>query len=214
MTPEQIDALAWDKGAGLLPAIIQDAERGQVLMLGYMDRAALQATLACGHVTFYSRSRQRLWRKGETSGNGLRVVGIAADCDQDALLVRAAPEGPTCHTGAQSCFGEAAGCFRADDTHTAQSFLAHLENIIEQRISTRPEGSYTARLWSEGTIRMAQKVGEEGVEVALAAVAQTDERLVCESADLLFHLAVLLKSRGLSLVHAIAELERRHRATP
>lgn len=207
LAPGQIEALDWDKTGGLLPAIVQDARRGTVLMLGYMNRAALEETLRSGHVTFYSRSRQQLWTKGETSGNVLRCTGIAADCDRDTLLVLALPAGPTCHTGARSCFGEA-GASQAEHL----SFLAELESVIEQRIRDRPEGSYTARLWSQGTTRMAQKVGEEGLEVALAAATQEDEQLVSESADLLFHLALLLKNRGLSLSTIAQELERRHAA--
>jgi phosphoribosyl-ATP pyrophosphohydrolase/phosphoribosyl-AMP cyclohydrolase len=207
MTPEQIPTLAWDKSDGLLPATIQDASSGRVLMLGYMNQEALRATLASGRVTFFSRSKQRLWTKGETSGNFLDLVEVAADCDQDALLILARPAGPTCHRGSQSCFGDA---LRSDAT--GLSFLAQLEAVIGQRISERPEGSYTAQLWSRGPTRMAQKVGEEGLEVALAAVTQADEQLVGEAADLLFHLALLLKSRGLSLAKVVQELEARHAA--
>ncbi len=207
MTPEQISTLAWDKSDGLLPATIQDAGSGRMLMLGYMNQEALRATLASGQVTFFSRSKQRLWTKGETSGNFLDLVEVAADCDQDALLILARPAGPTCHRGTQSCFGDA---LRSDAT--GLSFLAQLEAVIGQRISERPEGSYTAKLWSRGPTRMAQKVGEEGLEVALAAVTQADEQLVGEAADLLFHLALLLKSRGLSLAKVVQELEARHAA--
>src|SRR5690606_23937002 len=195
-------------GDGLLPAVVQDARSGTVLMLGYMNREALRATLSEGRVTFFSRSKDRLWTKGETSGHFLNVVSVQADCDNDALLITANPQGPTCHTGAQSCFGETQTDARA------LSFLARLESVIAQRISERPDGSYTARLWSEGPTRIAQKVGEEGVEVALAAVTQADDRLVSESADLLFHLALLLKSRNLSLTDAVKELEQRHRTKP
>lgn len=205
MKLEQVDSLAWDKGDGLLPAVVQDARSGTVLMLGYMNREALRATLSEGRVTFFSRSKDRLWTKGETSGHFLNVVSVQADCDNDALLITANPQGPTCHTGAQSCFGETQTDARA------LSFLARLESVIAQRISERPDGSYTARLWSEGPTRIAQKVGEEGVEVALAAVTQPDERLVGETADLLFHLALLLKSRNLSLADAVKELESRHK---
>jgi len=205
MKLEQVDSLAWDKGDGLLPAVVQDARSGTVLMLGYMNREALRATLSEGRVTFFSRSKDRLWTKGETSGHFLNVVSVQADCDNDALLITANPQGPTCHTGAQSCFGETQTDARA------LSFLARLESVIAQRISERPDGSYTARLWSEGPTRIAQKVGEEGVEVARAAVTQPDERLVGETADLLFHLALLLKSRNLSLADAVKELESRHK---
>jgi phosphoribosyl-ATP pyrophosphohydrolase/phosphoribosyl-AMP cyclohydrolase len=202
-----IDTLAWDKGDGLLPAIVQDAASGQVLMLAFMNRAALRQTLAEKRVTFYSRTKQRLWTKGETSGHFLELVSITADCDNDSLLVTATPHGPTCHTGTQSCFGDEVATGAAD-----LAFLGKLEAVIAQRIAEKPEGSYTARLWSEGKTRMAQKVGEEGVEVALASVTQADDRLVSESADLLFHLALLLKSRGLSLTDVVGELARRHAA--
>jgi phosphoribosyl-AMP cyclohydrolase / phosphoribosyl-ATP pyrophosphohydrolase len=209
MTPEQIDTLDWSKSDGLIPAVVQDAANGMVLMLGYMNREALQRTVATRRVTFYSRSKQRLWVKGETSGHFLDVVTIAADCDADTLLVMAHPRGPACHMGTRSCFG--------DDVVTegaSLSFLARLEAVIAQRVSDRPEGSYTARLWAEGPTRIAQKVGEEGVEVALAAVTQADDRLIGESADLLFHIALLLKSRNLSLAAVVRELEQRHAAKP
>lgn len=205
MTPEQIDALDWRKAEGLIPAIVQDARSGSVLMLGYMNRQALEHTLSEKRVTFFSRSKNRLWTKGETSNNFLRLVSIVADCDQDSLLVTAHPDGPTCHTGTASCFGD------SPLTEAARlSFLAQLESVIAQRVSERPEGSYTARIWSEGPTRIAQKVGEEGVEVALAAVTQADDRLIAESADLLFHLTLLLKSRNLSLSAVVKELEQRH----
>lgn len=207
MTLERVGQLDWDKGDGLLPAIVQDAGNAQVLMLGYMNKQALRATLTERRVTFYSRSKQRLWTKGETSGHFLNVVAVVADCDQDALLVMATPSGPTCHLGTRSCF---AGAPESDATQLA--FLAQLEAVIAQRIGERPEGSYTARLWSQGLNRMAQKVGEEGVEVALAAVTQADGALVSESADLVFHLALLLRSRGLSLTNIVRELESRHAA--
>lgn len=207
MKLEQIESLDWSKGDGLLPAVVQDARTGKVLMLGYMNREALRATLGEKRVTFYSRSKQRLWTKGETSGNFLHLVDAAIDCDNDTILVTANPDGPTCHNGTESCFGDAIG-----PTASHLSFLSQLESVIEQRVSARPEGSYTARLWAEGTTRMAQKVGEEGVEVALAAVTQNADKLVGEAADLLFHLTLLLKSRQLSLADVVAELERRHAA--
>jgi phosphoribosyl-AMP cyclohydrolase / phosphoribosyl-ATP pyrophosphohydrolase len=207
MKLDQVTALDWDKNDGMLPAIVQDARTGHVLMLAYMNREALRITLAEKRATFFSRSRNRLWTKGESSGNFLHVVAVEADCDQDTLLVLANPAGPTCHRGSRSCFGDDV------ETEAAElSFLMRLESVIAQRISDRPEGSYTARLWSEGPTRIAQKVGEEGVEVALAAVTQDDERLVGESADLLFHLALLLKSRNLSLAAVVRELEQRHKA--
>jgi phosphoribosyl-ATP pyrophosphohydrolase/phosphoribosyl-AMP cyclohydrolase len=209
MKLEQIEQLAWTKSDGLIPAIIQDAQTSQVLMLGYMNRDALRETLANKRVTFYSRSKARLWTKGETSGHFLDVISVAADCDNDTLLITARAHGPTCHNGTQSCFGDEVN---ADARQLA--FLNRLESVIAQRLADRPEGSYTARLWAQGPTRIAQKVGEEGVEVALAAVTQTDDRLVSESADLLFHLALLLKSRNLSLNAVVHELERRHAAKP
>jgi phosphoribosyl-ATP pyrophosphohydrolase/phosphoribosyl-AMP cyclohydrolase len=207
MTPEQIAALDWQKGGGLLPAVVQHAHTGQVLMVAFMNDAALRMTLQSRRVTFFSRTKNRLWTKGETSSHFLNLVDIAADCDSDSILVTALPDGPTCHNGTQSCFG--------DDLRPSASsvaFLAQLERVIAERVEQRPEGSYTAKLWAQGPGRMAQKVGEEGVEVALAAVTQADDRLLGESADLLFHLALLLKSRGLSLAQVVEELEHRHEA--
>lgn len=203
------DTLDWQKSDGLLPAVVQDTHTGRVLMLGYMNRAALDKTLRTKQVTFFSRSKQRLWTKGETSGHVLQLIDIVADCDNDTLLVLADPIGPTCHTGTTSCFGDE---IVTDAERLA--FLARLESVIAQRIADKPEGSYTARIWAQGPTRMAQKVGEEGVEVALAAVTQADDRLVSESADLLYHLALLLKSRNLSLMDAVRELEQRHAAKP
>ena len=208
MTPAQISALDWSKGDGLLPAVIQDASSGKVLMLGYMNAEALQTTLDQKRVTFFSRSKNRLWTKGETSGHFLELVAIAPDCDNDTLLITARPHGPTCHTGTESCFGE------VETQVDALAFLSRLESVIAQRIAEKPEGSYTARIWAQGPTKMAQKVGEEGVEVALAAVAQSNDRLISESADLLFHLALLVKSRNLSLADVVAELSERHAAKP
>jgi phosphoribosyl-ATP pyrophosphohydrolase/phosphoribosyl-AMP cyclohydrolase len=205
MKVDQIDSLDWSKGDGLLPAIVQDASNGRVLMLGYMNRESLRKTLGEKRVTFFSRSKQRLWTKGEASGHFLRLVDAAIDCDNDTVLLTAHPDGPTCHNGTASCFGDEIG-----STASRLAFLAQLESVIEKRVSERPEGSYTARLWAEGPTRMAQKVGEEGVEVALAAVTQADDKLVGEAADLLFHLTLLLKSRQLSLSNVVAELARRH----
>ena len=176
-------------------------------MLGYMNAEALQATLDSKRVTFFSRSKQRLWTKGETSGNFLALVELAADCDNDSLLVTAQPHGPTCHTGTESCFGDD---IASDASRLA--FLTRLQSALAPRIADKPEGSYPARTLAQGPARMAQKVGEEGVEVALAAVTQTDEKLLGESADLVFHLALLLKSRHLSLRDVVGELERRHAA--
>lgn len=207
MTAQQVQALDWQKGGGLLPAIVQDVRSGRVLMLGFVNRDALQKTLESRRVTFFSRTKNRLWTKGETSNHFLNVVDVAADCDNDSILITADPEGPTCHNGTQSCFGDDIGAQAAE-----VAFLAKLEAVIADRIQRRPEGSYTAKLWADGVTRMAQKVGEEGVEVALAAVTQDNDRLVGEAADLLFHLALLLKSRDLSLARVVEELERRHAA--
>ena len=202
LSAEQIDALAWDKQDGLLPAVIQDAVNLRVLMLGYMDRTALQLTLDSGHVTFFSRSKQRLWTKGESSGHYLDLVSIETDCDRDTLLVRARPHGPTCHLGRDSCFPSASG----DEL----AFLGELDGLIAERERERPAGSYTTKLFEKGVRSIAQKVGEEGVETALAAVAQDDAALCGEAADLLFHLQVLLRARGLSLGDAVAVLRERH----
>ena len=201
MNTADIDTLAWDKQAGLLPVVVQDAATLRVLMLGYMDRQALQATLDTRRVTFYSRSRGQQWTKGETSGHFLHLVSIEADCDSDTLLVLAHPDGPTCHLQRASCFGHAPG-----------DFLAELDQLVARRERERPEGSYTTRLFESGVRKIAQKVGEEGVETALAAVAQDDADLCGEAADLLFHLQVLLRARGLSLDDAIAVLRKRHAA--
>lgn len=201
----QIAALDWGKGDGLLPAIVQHAQTGEVLMLGFMNEQSLRATIESKRVTFFSRSKQRLWTKGETSGHFLHLVQVAEDCDRDSLLIAAMPDGPTCHTGTASCFGDAMRPQAA-----AFAFLQQLEAVIAQRVVERPDGSYTARLWAEGKGRLAQKVGEEGVEVALAAVTQSPSALLGEAADLVFHLALLLKSRDLSLADVVTELERRH----
>jgi phosphoribosyl-AMP cyclohydrolase / phosphoribosyl-ATP pyrophosphohydrolase len=215
LAPADIDALDFDKAGGLLPAIVQHAGTGAVLMLGYMNREALHATLARGRVVFFSRSRQRLWEKGETSGHTLRLAGVRADCDRDSLLVSALPAGPVCHTGTDTCFGNAAPPVREPQAaHADLAFLGTLEEIIARRLAERPEGSYTARLHAEGPKRLAQKVGEEGLEVALAAVAGSDGELLAESADLLYHLLLLLASRGLGLGRVAAELESRHAARP
>jgi phosphoribosyl-AMP cyclohydrolase / phosphoribosyl-ATP pyrophosphohydrolase len=195
-----IDGLAWDKQGGLLPAIVQDAADGRVLMLGYMDRAALARTLELGKVTFFSRSRQALWTKGESSGNGLDLVSVDADCDGDTLLVLARPLGPTCHLQRASCFPAAPA-----------NFLGELDALVATRERERPAGSYSTKLFEAGTRRIAQKVGEEGVETALAGVAQDDQALVGEAADLVYHLMVLLRARGLGWAAVVSALEQRHR---
>jgi phosphoribosyl-ATP pyrophosphohydrolase/phosphoribosyl-AMP cyclohydrolase len=176
-------------------------------MLAYMNRAALRSTLERARVVFFSRSKQRLWEKGESSGHTLTFVDATLDCDNDTLLIRALPAGPVCHTGTATCFGDDA---RTDAERLA--FLAELERVIATRIEDAPEGSYTARLFAKGIKHIAQKVGEEGVEVALAGVNEPDEQLLGESADLLYHLLVLLKARGLTLPQVVAELRVRHAA--
>ena len=209
MTGADIEKLDFGKGDGLLPAVIQHAATGAVLMLGYMNREALRETLSRRRVVFFSRSKQRLWEKGETSGHSLELAEIRTDCDRDTLLVTAWPQGPVCHLGTATCFG--------DEPLTVGerlAFLGTLEGVIAQRIAERPEGSYTARLFAQGPKRIAQKVGEEGLEVALAAAVETDDKVIAESADLLFHLLVLLKSRGLPLARVVAELQSRHAGKP
>ncbi len=199
MKPDEIARLDWEKQQGLLPAIVQDVHNGRVLMLGYMNREALEATLATEQVTFWSRSKQRLWTKGETSGNGLTLVSIETDCDRDSLLVTARPLGPTCHEGTTSCFKEA-----------PSNFLADLDLFIRDRELDRPPGSYTAELFALGTRGVAQKVGEEAVETALASVTQDDHALLGEAADLMYHLTVLLRSRRLSMNTVVEVLKARH----
>ena len=203
--PADMDTLDFTKAAGLLPVVVQHAASGAVLMLGYMNREALSATFARGRVVFFSRSRQRLWEKGESSGHSLALVQIRADCDADTLLVTARPAGPVCHAGTVTCFGDGP----VSDTEPL-AFLMELERVIEQRSTVRPEGSYTARLLAEGPRRIAQKVGEEGLELALAAAAGGDAEVIAETSDLLYHVLLMLRSRGLSLAQVIAELRTRH----
>ena len=195
----------WHKGGGLVPAIVQDVASGAVLMLGYMNEAALDATLERGRIVFFSRSKQRLWEKGETSGHYLQLIDWRIDCDGDTLLLLAQPAGAVCHTGTLTCFGD-----EALSAATRLSFLVQLEQLIEQRRAERPEGSYTARLLAQGPRRIGQKVGEEALEVALAAVAEPDEALLGECADLLYHLLVLLQARSLDLDEVVEHLRRRH----
>jgi len=199
LTSEEVKNLDWGKGNGLLPAIIQDARDGRVLMLGYMNAAALQKTLDSSKVTFFSRSKQRLWTKGETSGNVLELVDMATDCDRDTVLVQAIAHGPTCHLGTATCFGET--------NWPAVGLLARLQALIESRRDGDPEKSYTTKLLRGELARCAQKVGEEGVETALAAV--TGDKLQQEAADLVYHLLVLLSAADSSLDQVLAELERR-----
>ena len=192
----------FEKGGGLVPAIVQDADTLQVLMLGYMNAESVTKTNETGLVTFYSRSRKKLWTKGETSGNTLGLVSMTVDCDNDTILVKAKPTGPTCHEGTVSCFG--------DEGAEGVGFLSYLETLIEGRKTADPESSYTAQLLQGPLRRAAQKVGEEGVETALAAVAETNEKLVSESADLFYHTLVLLAAKDVKLKAVIAELKSRH----
>jgi phosphoribosyl-ATP pyrophosphohydrolase/phosphoribosyl-AMP cyclohydrolase len=207
MNDPNLTRLDWDKGGGLLPAIVQHAVDGRVLMLGYMNEAALRRTLTDGRVTFFSRSRNQLWTKGETSGHFLHVTHVSADCDRDSILVLAHPDGPTCHNGTPTCFADS-----REPQASRIAFLATLQATIAQRIADSPEGSYTARLFASGVTRIAQKVGEEGVETALAAVTRDDPELIGECADLLYHLLVLLKSRNLTFEQVVGELASRHGA--
>ena len=200
LDPSQLD---WAKGDGLLPAVVQHWRSGAVLMLGYMNADALAQTRQTGKVTFYSRSKQRLWTKGETSGHFLLLKSLRVDCDNDTILIAAEPIGPTCHKGTQSCFG--------DGSPPPLAFLAELDALIAQRERDRPVGSYTTKLFEGGIRRIAQKVGEEGVETALAAVAEDEAALRSESADLIFHLLVLLRARGVEFADVIEELRARHK---
>ena len=198
------DSLSWDKMNGLIPAVVQDAFDGRVLMQAYMNPEALSKTLETGLVTFYSRSRQALWTKGETSGNHLELLSVVADCDGDCLLVLAKPTGPVCHLGTATCFdGD-------KPASTDLGFLADLERLIAERDRERPADSYTTHLFEEGVKRIAQKVGEEGVETALASVAGDADELKGEAADLIYHLIVLLRSRGQGLSGVIEVLQDRH----
>ena len=204
-TAQDVAALDFAKGDGLLPAIVQHAANGAVLMLGYLTREALGETLRRGRVVFFSRSKGRLWEKGETSGQALELVAVHADCDRDALLITALPRGAVCHLGTASCFDTQAQA-------AAAGFLGELEQLIAARLAVRPPGSYTARLAAEGARRAAQKVGEEAVEVALAGAAGGDAELIAESADLLYHLLLLLGLRGVPLAAVSRELAARHAA--
>lgn len=198
MNQEQIDALAWQKQNGLLPAIVQDAESLQVLMLGYMNREALEQTLASGKVCFFSRSKNRLWTKGESSGHFLQVVSVQVDCDSDSLLVLANPNGPTCHLQRSSCFADA-----------PEHFLSVLEKRIGERKNADPATSYSRRLMDSGLDKVAQKVGEEAVETVIAALVQDRDALLGESADLLYHLLLLLQYKNLTLADVVAVLKKR-----
>ena len=199
--------LDFDKTGGLVPAVIQDNLTAQVLMLGYMNLEALEKTRQEGIVTFFSRSKNRLWTKGETSGNTLKVVSITRDCDNDTLLIKVKPNGPTCHTGTTSCFGEEEASNRA----AAIRFIANLEEVIQQRKANPAEGSYTNFLFGKGVNKIAQKVGEEAVETVIDAVAGKLDTMKGEAADLLYHLLVLLSATGLELKDVVKVLEERHK---
>ena len=199
---------------GLVPAIIQDDTTLAVLMLGYMDRNALEKTQKEGRVTFYSRSKGRLWTKGETSGNFLDVVSIASDCDSDTLLIRVHPHGPVCHTGTTCCFADEAtrqAVAAGELEHRTEGFIRELEQVIRQRHRDMPEGSYTSKLFNRGIPKIAQKVGEEAVETVIEAVAQNRDAMIYEASDLIYHLLVLLEATGCSIADLEKELERRHR---
>jgi len=193
----------FEKCGGLVPAIIQDSETRRVLMLGYMNEESLAKTQETGLVTFFSRSRQTLWTKGETSGNYLHVVDIKCDCDHDTLLVTARPDGPTCHTGTDTCWGEA-------NEANPLLFMSELQDFIEKRHEEMPEGSYTTSLFKDGINRIAQKVGEEALETVIEATNGTKERIIYEGADMLYHLIVLLTSKGLRIEDLATELRQRH----
>lgn len=193
----------FEKSGGLVPAIIQDADTKTVLMLGYMNKEAYEKTVATGLVTFYSRSRKCLWTKGETSNNFLHLVNIKEDCDNDTLLVKVHPDGPTCHKGTDTCWGE-------ENEKSPLLFLAELSDFIEKRHQEMPEGSYTTSLFRDGLNRMAQKVGEEALELVIEATNGTNDRLIYEGSDMLYHLIVLLTHKGLRIEDMAAELRERH----
>ena len=193
----------FEKMNGLVPAIVQDNGTMKVLMLGFMNEEAYRKTMDTGKVTFYSRTRKCLWTKGETSGNYLNVVSVAVDCDNDTLLVKAVPEGPVCHTGADTCWGE-------DNVANPLSFLSMLQDLVEKRHEEMPEGSYTTSLFKDGVNRIAQKVGEEALETVIEAVNGSDERLIYEASDMFYHLVVLLTEKGLRIEQIAEELQKRH----
>ena len=192
------------ESSGLVPAIIQDQHSNKVLMLGFMNKAAYDKTVQTGQVTFFSRTRKRLWTKGEESGNFLNVVSITEDCDQDTLLIKAIPAGPVCHTGADTCWDEQNP---TDDFY----FLKTLQDFIAKRKAEMPAGSYTTSLFESGTAKIAQKVGEEAVETVIEAMANNDERLLYEASDLVYHLMVLLVHKGFSISDLATELKKRHK---
>jgi phosphoribosyl-ATP pyrophosphohydrolase/phosphoribosyl-AMP cyclohydrolase len=193
----------FEKSGGLVPAIIQDPNTKNVLMLGYMNQEAFEKTVATKKVTFWSRSRNCLWTKGETSGNYLNLIDIKVDCDNDTLLVKAIPDGPTCHTGTDTCWGE-------DNKENPLAFLTELQDFIDKRHEEMPEGSYTTKLFKDGINKIAQKVGEEALETVIEATNGTSDHLVYEASDLLYHLTVLLTSKGLRIEQIADELHKRH----
>lgn len=194
----------FDKMGGLVPAIIQDADTRQVLMLGFMNREAYDKTVATGKVTFWSRTRQTLWTKGETSGNFLNMVSMAVDCDNDTLLVKVHPDGPTCHTGTDTCWGE------ENTPVSSLQFISDLQDFIEKRKEEMPEGSYTTRLFRDGIAKISQKVGEEALETVIEAISGPDDKLIYEAGDMIYHLLVMLTARGLRIEDIAEELRRRH----
>ena len=210
MLPNNMEINFEKMGNGLVPAIIQDAQTDKVLMLGFMNKEAYEKTVSTGLVTFWSRTRNTLWTKGETSGNVLKVVEILNDCDEDTLLIKANPAGPVCHTGADTCWGETNKHDAAHNKDTALLFLSELQDFIEKRHEELPEGSYTTKLFKEGLNRMAQKVGEEALELVIEATNGTNEKMIFEGSDMLYHLIVLLTSKGLRIEEMAAELRERH----
>lgn len=203
MMEEEIKQIDWDKGGGLVPVVVQDAQNLRILMLGYMNAEALSETLKTKKVTFYSRSKNRLWVKGESSGHFLDLVSAQIDCDQDTILIKAVPNGPVCHTGTQTCFD--------DEQGSSVMFLDMLSSIIKQRHEERPAGSYTTQLFEEGKARIAQKVGEEAVELTIAAMGGNREDILNEAADLLFHMLVLLREASIDLDEVCQILSNRHK---
>lgn len=199
-----VSAIDFNKMDGLIPAIIQDAETQKVLMLGFMNEESLSKTMEIGKVTFFSRTKNRLWTKGEESGNFMKVVSIAIDCDNDTLLIKVDPVGPVCHTGADTCF---------EETNTANEiqFLTYLQDFIDKRKAEMPEGSYTTSLFQKGTRKITQKVGEEAVETIIGAMANDDENFIYEAGDLLYHLIVLLTHKGYRIEDIVRELKKRHK---
>jgi len=200
---KNISQINFQKQGGLVPAIIQDNETQKVLMLGFMNEEAIEKTMEVGKVTFFSRTKNRLWTKGEESGNFLNVVSVLIDCDDDTLLIKVNPVGPVCHTGNDTCFDEV-------NSKNNVQFLTHLQDFIDKRKAEMPEGSYTTSLFKAGTRKITQKVGEEAVETIIGAMANDDENFLYESADLIYHLIVLLTHKGYRIEDIISELKRRH----